>query len=800
MSRFISRCLQPLPVMTGLALAASAAQAATPDPTTDPHRAHERLDGQRPTRDARPDGTAKHADADKVLADGGHAPETVTVVGHGFNTLHEPTGLSRMPQDVLHTPQQINVVPQALMKQQNVKSLDEALRNVPGVTSSIGEGAGGMNGDQFLIRGFQAQNDIYEDGLRDFGVYSRDAFNLETVSVIKGPSSEVFGNGTTGGAINMKTKTAGLTDRYAAEFSGGSGSYYRGTLDFNKRLDSSTALRITGMGSENNIVGRDFLYSHRWGIAPSIAFGLGRRTTLILQYMHQQENSIPDFGVPVVKKPGAAFGAPITEYGIRRTNFYGTNNDQNATNDNMETARFSFRLNKHITFYDDLRGGEYYRTFAASKATCDKTCVNNYFLGNPNAALVARSGPVGAGNGMGPGTYMAPLPYQQTSWSVQNVGSMVADFDTGFLKHQIVAGFDIERVNDVRSQSTYLKAKPYANLVNPNPYVGNLDLVPGEANPGGLVTLGSLGAKPHSNGYGFDTGLFFFDQIWITKWLSVKGGFRWDRWQTSYNLTGGNVAKFPDVHFHNVSSVFNPNVSLVLTPDEHQTYYFTWANSTTPMGMYVTNGSVPIRPGTNSYASPEKANLYEVGAKYSAFHDRIGFTASLFRLEKGNALNADPVTGEILGSSDRQRNQGLELSVGGMIMRGWNVSATYALYDSDTTSSATAANRGRQVQYVPHNQATLWSVYEAFPSKPYNIAFGGGLTWRQHVWLDAANTMRAPANLDFDAVLSHHFNDHWKIAMNGYNLANRLNYQSLFSNRATPSAGRTFMGQLSFTY
>ena len=90
--------------------------------------------------------------------------ELLTVSGHGFNTMHQSVGLSRMPQDVMHTPQNINVVPQALMRQQNVKSLDEALRNVPGVTASIGEGAGGMNGDQFLIRGFQAQNDIYEDG------------------------------------------------------------------------------------------------------------------------------------------------------------------------------------------------------------------------------------------------------------------------------------------------------------------------------------------------------------------------------------------------------------------------------------------------------------------------------------------------------------------------------------------------------------------------------------------------------------------------------------------------------------
>mgnify|MGYP003365075824 CR=1 FL=1 len=787
MPRFTRAFITPLSIAGTLLVATQAHGSSSPE-------SDERADHK---RQGKPEHHKRAVDKHKDAAEG---TEHLTVVGHGFNIMHQPVGLSRMPQDVMHTPQNINVVPQALMQQQNVKSLDEALRNVPGVTTSIGEGAGGMNGDQFLIRGFQAQNDIYEDGLRDFGVYSRDSFNFETVSVIKGPSSEVFGNGTTGGAINMVTKTPELQNHYKAEFSGGSGQYYRGTLDFNQRLGDSTALRITGMGDEHNIVGRDFLYSHRWGIAPSLAFGIGQRATLVLQFMHQQENSIPDFGVPVVTRPGDAVGKPITEYGIRRTNWYGTDNDQNATNDNMETARFSYKVDDHITIYDDLRGGEYYRTFAASKATCDTTCVNTYFNGDPNAALVARSGPVGAGKGTGPGTFMAPLPYQQTSWSVQNVASMVANYKTGFLRHQIVAGVDIERVNDVRSQSTYLKPKPYANLVNPNPYVGNLDLVPGESNPGGLVTLGTLGAKPHSSGYGFDTGLFLFDQIWFTNWLSVKGGFRWDRWQTAYRLTGGDVAKNPDQHFRNVSSVFNPNVSLIATPDAHQTYYFTWASSTTPMGMYVTNGSVPIRPGTNSFASPEKAQLYEIGAKYSLFQDRMGFTASLFRLDKGNAMNADPVTGEVLGSTDRQRNQGLELSVGGIILPGWNISATYALYDSDTTYSATKANRGKNVQYVPHNQATLWTAYSAFPRMAYNITFGGGVTWREHVWLDAANTLRAPANLDFSAMISHRFNDRWKVSMNGYNLANRLNYQSLFSNRATPSAGRMFLGEVALAY
>lgn len=296
--------------------------------------------------------------------------EHLHVVGSPMNILQSPVGISRMPQDVLHTPQTINVVPKALMEQQNVKSLDEALRNVPGITASVGEGEGGMAGDQFLIRGFQAQNDIYENGLRDFGVYTRDSFDYDHITVIKGPSSEVFGNGTTGGAINITTKVAHLGDSYGASLSGGSGDYARGTLDFNKQIGESTAIRITGMGNENNTVGRNDVYSHRWGIAPSIAFGLGKRTTFTLEYFHQTDNRIPDYGVPVITKPGTAIAKPATEYGLNRNNWYGTSYDQDVSNVDMLTGRLKFDLSKYITLYNDLRGGLYSRYFSASQPGC----------------------------------------------------------------------------------------------------------------------------------------------------------------------------------------------------------------------------------------------------------------------------------------------------------------------------------------------------------------------------------------------------------------------------------------------
>lgn len=745
-----------------------------------------------------PVGTSSNdsANAKQASTDSPSEVEHIKVVGHPFNTLHVTNRMGRMPQDVLHTAQTIDVVPKELMEQQNSKSLDEALKNVPGVTSSVGEGAGGMSGDQFLIRGFPAQNDIYEDGLRDFGVYARDNFYYDSVNVIKGPSSQIFGNGTGGGAINVVTKSPILKNFADADFTGGSGQYYRGTIDFNRRLDRTMAFRMQAMGNENNVVGRDHIYAHRWGLAPSLAVGLGTDTIVVFQLMHQSARGVPDFGVPAIKGIG-----PVTEHGlVARTNWYGKDQDHDRTDDTLETIRLTHNFNRNLIFHNDLRFGEYDRDFEASKADCKGACAKAFLSGHPEDAHVGRGSAGGGRDPSGIGNIGgAPQPYKQWSWSVQNVASLEADFKTGFLKHQLIGGFDMEYVHDRRRQYTFTSVIPDANGLHPNSHVGHLNKVPGSEASHNLVNLDGLGRKSDSTGYAFDAGIFMYDQIWFTRWLSIKGGFRWDRWQTAYNVTGGDPRE-PDKHFPNTRNVINPTASLIITPTRWQTYYFTYSTATTPTGMYVTSGSLPIRPPDNHIAKPEKSTLYEVGSKISAFQDRLGFTVSLFRLEKSNAMSVDPATGENISTSNSERNQGLETSISGDILPGWNVTATYALYDPQTTKSDTASNIGKMIRYVPHNQATLWSVYKAFPGKPWNFAIGGGVTWRQKVWLDVPNTVSVPANVDFDVVISHHFGKHWKLSLNGYNLANRLNYNSLFVNRVTPAPGRTFLGRIAMNY
>ena len=94
----------------------------------------------------------------------------------GPNVLRHGTKLDRLPDDLQHTPQTVTVIPQVVIEQQQATTIDQVLKYVPGVTVATGEGNGGMNGDAFRIRGFDAKGDLYVDGLRDFGAYVRDNF------------------------------------------------------------------------------------------------------------------------------------------------------------------------------------------------------------------------------------------------------------------------------------------------------------------------------------------------------------------------------------------------------------------------------------------------------------------------------------------------------------------------------------------------------------------------------------------------------------------------------------------------
>ncbi|RYG23464.1 MAG: TonB-dependent siderophore receptor, partial [Burkholderiales bacterium] len=251
-------------------------------------------------------------------------------------------GSSVATVDVEDAPQVVNIIDGKTLQEQGVTSLEQALRNVPGITTQIGEG-GVMSGDQFFIRGISAKNDIFTDGLRDFGVYTRDSFNYGQVEVFKGPSASAFGRGAAGGGINTSSKTPYADTNGSAAVAVGDADYLRVTADWNQNFGSGMAARLAAMSHENGNTGRDHVYSERWGIAPSFAFGLDSPTTVTLAYLHQQEEKLTDYGIPVIN------GVPITEYGVDSKNFYGYTNDIDETTVDTITARLRHQANDWLT-------------------------------------------------------------------------------------------------------------------------------------------------------------------------------------------------------------------------------------------------------------------------------------------------------------------------------------------------------------------------------------------------------------------------------------------------------------------
>ncbi len=703
--------------------------------------------------------------------------------GSPANSLEAGTGIGRLPGTVQDTPQTVNVVGQRQLREENVTTLEQALRSVPGVTVAIGEGGGGMNGDQFRIRGFQAKGDIYIDGLRDFGVYVRDSFAYEQVQVLKGPSSETFGMGTTGGAINIEQKKAHLGDAASFDVTAGTGPMFRTTVDINKQINNTTAARIVGMFHDQDIVDRDHLYSDRWGFLASLAFGLGTDEKLTVNYLHQSGKRKPDMGVPIFDPDGAGgprFGKPVTEFGVSRKNFYGKVTDLDDSDVDMITARYVKRVNENLTIHNDTRLAMYSRYFAQTVVSCPaadsdpgtNTCGDSILNGT-------FTGQYGFGG---------PAGFDQESWGIQNVTTAVAKFHTGWLRHEFVAGIDVFYQNDRRTQLANSDA-------NPDKLAGTIGDPIYHQNPGFTVTRNPLSRKRAESD---NIALFASDRVWLTPEFSVLGGIRWDRFSARYATTDTTTGAWND-DLNSDTSFWSPKASVIWEPTKQQTYYVSYAKSFSSLaGQFITNDNNSI--GDESM-EPEENKLWEAGAKWALLNGRLGLTAAVFRVDKTNARIADTTTGDLVATGEEQRVQGVELGLTGQITSAWMMQAAYAymdseiLYNAATASVAENENKGNRVAFVPEHAVSVWTTLEI--SKlvhlgPGKTTVGAGVRWSDDIYANSGNTSIIPANFTFDAMISYE-KDGWRFAANGYNLTDELNYDGSFGNRAVVAAGRTLM-------
>src|SRR5436190_3197491 len=235
----------------------------------------------------------------------------------------------KFPEPLLNTPKTVTVLSKEILEDKNATTLKQAVLSTAGVTLGTGEG-GNAFGDRFFIRGFDARNDVFLDGIRDAGVSVRENFFTEQVEILRGPGSTFAGRGTTGGAINIVTKQATTQNSfYNMDTTFATDHTKRVVLDVNQVISPTLAIRAGGLFQDAGVAGRDYVKDDRDGGFVAVKWTPLDTVKLYANYIHTNLHGLPDFGVPYYR-PGSPIakytttaGGPYPDFGVNRNTFYG---------------------------------------------------------------------------------------------------------------------------------------------------------------------------------------------------------------------------------------------------------------------------------------------------------------------------------------------------------------------------------------------------------------------------------------------------------------------------------------------
>lgn len=649
--------------------------------------------------------------------------------------------LSRIPVPLQDVPQSITVVPQKLMQERAAASFQDALRSVPGISFQAGEG--GVQGNNLTLRGYNARNDLFLDGVRDQGSYFRDIFNIESIEVLKGPSSQYFGRGSTGGAINQVSKVPQLLPSYGGTLSLGNGIYLRGTADINQPITPTIALRLNAMVHKDDIVGRDVAEQKRLGFAPSITFGLGTRTQLNLSYLIQGEDNIPDYGIPYV------FGKPAR---VDRDNFYGFTKDFEETLLNVGTARFDHRFNDMFSLRNTLRYSHNDREHETTAPRFNAATFPNTFNRNRPARDIVEQ-------------------------IVSHQTDLTAKFDTFSLKHTLVTGIEFSGEWLDRTNYAFQNIPPVA-VQNP------------DNNQSTALMTRSRSARSDGQAFGF--GIFAADQIRLNEYFDLVGGVRWDYFDTDFdNITYNTTGATGRDKFSRTDKMWSYRGGLIFHPTPAQSYYFSYATAFNPSAEAVQLNT------NNEQTPPEKNETFEVGTKLQFFNGALNLQGAVFRINKTDARVDDPdtPTGQLV-LEGKQRVQGFEIGVAGRVLPNLNVFGGYTYLDSEFVDSPNPDVEGNELLNVPRHSATLWVTYDFF--EKWQI--GGGPTYVSSRYNNAANAARIPGHVLWDATIAYQLTKNIQLRLNGINLTNDLYYSNISGGHVVPGNGRTLIFSTSIKF
>lgn len=609
-------------------------------------------------------------------------------------TYNAPTATSatKIEAPLRDIPQTVNVVPNQLLRDQNVTSMERALKFVPGIGLSHGDG----QRDQVTIRGFTAIADQFIDGLRDDALYFRDLSNIEQVEVLKGPASVLYGRGSSGGLINRITKKPGIDkSEVTAQF--GSDSQRRGEFDLARNFkESGIAFRVTGAVERADSY-RDKQFLNREAFAPSLAFKLGANTDLLLQAEYLSDRRITDFGVPAYR------GRPVD---VPASTYYGARNARDVDTSQSDVTALGFTLSHRFSDTLSIRNAFRHYDYKLNR--------NNTLVGSVNEAALSAS--------------LNRSNVRREEDGYFNQTELTQKATLAGMAHQILYGVEIGKQD---KDQLFRTQNNIATVALFNPVLPILPL--------------TVTAAPATDNLGILTtsSAYVQDLVTLSQEWKALAGIRYDRFEqeTRERRAGqSNLAR--------TDTAWSPRVGLVYQPNTSQSYYTSFSKSFQPSGE-----SFPLA-ANNAQIEPEETTNKEVGAKFDFLNGMASATASLFRLERTNIKATDPTTNRLIPIGV-QRTDGLELTFTGDLSRGWQVYSGYAYLDSKVTSSI-ARDSGQPVQgkrptLTPRHSANLW-VTKAIEG---GYRAGAGISHVADRFANPGNTVTLPGYTTVDAMVGY---------------------------------------------
>ncbi|MEM9162609.1 MAG: TonB-dependent siderophore receptor [Cyanobacteria bacterium P01_F01_bin.4] len=719
------------------------------------------------------------------------AGETDTDIEFGDNNLRiivaaEPLPSYRVPTasagtrtetDPLNVPQGIQVIPEAVLEDQGSSTLGDVLRNASGVNA--GRASTGLRSTTAVIRGFETDN-VLRNGLRDDTLRIVSGVNnIETIEILKGPASVLFGSGNLGGTINLITEIPLDDPFYEFELSTDSDELYGGGLDMTGPLNEGGTLGYRlNMAYEDRGSFRDFETSEFFFFAPTFELARTDRSSLLvdIEYLENRtDGGAP--GLPALSAIGADGNeAPFLEALTPEDDpFVGTLDldanlgEPEVTRSETKVARIGTRLRYDLSDDWTVRG-ELLGSFQETPE--DSFVVGTAFdqpLGQPDFSLLNR-------------VFLNNISRRDIYTLNANI---VGNIDVGGFDQTLLLGAEYSYEDSV----DILERRLFIPFFSPDSerfqlFEPNYDprrFFP-EGDPDIALLPGTDTVTRVSN-----LGLYGQAQLNIADKLLIVAGGRFDIADQFFQDVAGRGTTEP---INTYDTAFTPRVGVVLKPVDNVSLYASYTESFNPTVGRSFGGEVFV---------PEEGEQFEAGIKALLLDDRLSVRLAYYQLRRSGVVTQDFDNFGFQSQVGEQASDGVEFDLVGEILPGWNIIANYAYTDA-RVSEDNEFEPGTGLLNAPEHAASLWTSYEIQSGDLAGLGAGIGLYFQGERNGDLRDPFVIPSYTRTDVSIFYR-RDQFSAQINFQNLFDIRYFESARDQfRVNPGAPFTVVGRLSWEF